>query len=110
MRIQCEPMPLSRPWSWLPAPMLKRHIESPMPRGCPLLSFSVLNNQSAVCNRTLSGHSPMCCMLQASDAPKPSIVCKGARVSISKWEAPFCACAEIEIRMAQQHALKVCFM
>ena len=35
---------------------------------------------------------------------------KGDRVSISKWEAPFCACAEIEIRMAQQHALKVCFM
>ena len=90
--------------------MLKRQMDRPMPRGFPPRSFSVLNSQSAVCRLTLSGHSPMRCILQASDAPKPSMVWRGVPVSISKCEAVCCACIVEAVRKTPRDMTAVRFM
>src|SRR5688500_9214011 len=78
-------MLLFTPCSKLPAPMLKRHKESPIPFGEPVAAVSMLKSRSAIRFFFVASlHFPINLPVQQSDAPKLWMICLSSeRVTVT---------------------------
>lgn len=85
--VRCVGAPICEafPCVALPVPMLNRQIVRPIPSGFPVVSTWVVKSRSAVCRSCRVVHRSQCSKVHASEAPNPSIVCRGWSVWTVMW-------------------------